>query len=74
MTVDYLGWTLDFSCLQMLCTLRLISAAFNISDGDRLKKNPDFLQFSKHKELAVSSMPSILEYFGYVYFFPVTFC
>ena len=41
MNIDYLGWSLDFSTIQMLFTLKLVSASFNISDGYRLKNKID---------------------------------
>jgi len=31
--VDYLGWTLDFTGIQMLLTIRLSSYGFDIYDG-----------------------------------------
>ncbi|KAL0480438.1 lysophospholipid acyltransferase [Acrasis kona] len=74
MTVDYGGWTLDFSTLQMLCTLKTISVAFNYSDGGRSAPktdNPEALKaFATFKRNSIDRVPNPLEYFGHLFFFP----
>lgn len=69
MSVDYLGWSIDFSALQMLVTLKIVSAAFNYTDGKRLSQG-EKLSYELHNRLAIEEMPSLLEYFSYLFFFP----
>eukprot|EP01121_Diplochlamys_sp_Union-15-3_P020647 TRINITY_DN8099_c0_g1_i3.p1 TRINITY_DN8099_c0_g1~~TRINITY_DN8099_c0_g1_i3.p1 ORF type:complete len:385 (+),score=31.10 TRINITY_DN8099_c0_g1_i3:55-1209(+) len=64
--VDYLGWTLDFSGIQMLLTLRLTAYAFNVYDGTLSEKD---LACPELKESRLPRKVSMIEYYGYVYFF-----
>lgn len=83
---DYLGWTLDFTGPQMILTQKLTAMAWNIYDGQNLQKERDAAnkkgykddrakqraekQFANRERYAIPAVPSILEYFGYVYCFP----
>lgn len=73
MYVDYLGWTLDFTTLQMLHTLKIISCSFNYTDGQRMMRG-EKLNTQNHERLAIQEIPSLLEYFGYLYFYPGVIC
>jgi hypothetical protein len=35
MSIDYMGWTIDFTGPQMLLTLKLTTLAFDLYDGTR---------------------------------------
>jgi len=61
--VDYMGWTLDFTTMQMVLTLRLTSFAYNYYDGN----NPNAT--AEQKKRSIKTLPGILEYYGFVYFF-----
>ena len=61
---DYMGWTLDFTGPQMILTIKLSSFAYNVSDGEQLDKCD-----KEQKKYAVTEMPSLLEYFSFVYYF-----
>lgn len=69
MSIDYLGWSIDFTGLQMLVTWKVISAGFNYSDGQKLK-NGEKLNTPEHERLSVSQLPNILQYLSYIFFFP----
>jgi len=63
---DYMGYTLDFTGPQMLLTLKLTTFALDYYDGQQpVEKMKPYA-----KVMHVKEMPSILEFFGYVYFFP----
>jgi len=65
---DYLGWTMDFSGIQMILTLKLITLATDYADGEApaevLEKYP------YRKSMQLKEFPTPLEFFGYIYFFP----
>ncbi|EGC40111.1 hypothetical protein DICPUDRAFT_52171 [Dictyostelium purpureum] len=63
---DYMGWTLDFTGPQMILTLKLTSFAWNLSDGSK----PDNELSSDQKRRSIKKLPNLLEFFGFVYFFP----
>ena len=62
---DYLGYTMDFTTSQMMLTLKMVGFAYSYYDAhvDSKKVLPTHLQRS------IKELPSILEYFGFVYFF-----
>jgi lysophospholipid acyltransferase len=66
MSIDYLGWSLDFSSLQMLATLKVISVAFNVYDGTKAEK--DLIPI--WKKYSISRIPNPLEYLSYLVFYP----
>merc|ERR1711916_369026 len=61
---DYGGWSLDVTGPQMILTIKLTSFAYNVSDGDRLDKCN-----KEQKKYAVTRMPSLLEFYSFVYYF-----
>jgi len=65
-TTNYMGWQLDFTTMQMVLTLKLTAFAFNYYDGGRdVQKLTD-----EQKQRRITELPGLLEYFGFVYFFP----
>ncbi|POM61381.1 Lysophospholipid acyltransferase, partial [Phytophthora palmivora] len=76
--VDYMGWTLDFTGPQMLLVIKLTSFAYNYYDGvvDKTfeKKGSEMSPgkkkvYESRQKLAIQEIPSLLEFFGYVYSF-----
>ncbi|KAH7484303.1 hypothetical protein KRP22_005476 [Phytophthora ramorum] len=76
--VDYMGWTLDFTGPQMLLVIKLTSFAYNYYDGvvdKTFERKGDGMSPGKKKvyegrqKLAIHEIPSLLEFFGYVYSF-----
>ncbi|GMF46478.1 unnamed protein product [Phytophthora fragariaefolia] len=76
--VDYMGWTLDFTGPQMLLVIKLTSFAYNYYDGVVDKtfatKGADMSPGKKkvyegRQKLAIHEIPSLLEFFGYIYSF-----
>lgn len=66
MYVDYMGWTLDFTGIQMLLTMKHIMFAFDVYDGTLPESE---LVHPSHVKTRLTRMPSLLEYYGYIYFF-----
>jgi hypothetical protein len=64
---------MDFTTSQMILCLKLISFAFNCYDGKKMQeKKEDGKEASvpvHHQSLALQTVPSLPEFFGYVYFF-----
>lgn len=67
--INYLGWDLDFTGSQMVLTMKLYMLAFNLYDGDVLKKGKDERASKKCADVALSSLPGIIEYLGYTFCF-----
>lgn len=66
MYYSYMDWHLDFTRPQMIITIKLTTLAFNLSDSFRPAED-----LSPHeKEKQVKKTPSLLEFIGYIYFFP----
>lgn len=72
--VDYLGFTLDFTSAQMILTLKIVSFAWSRVDGENVRDGLDLdaneREHEYRRERAIETMPSLLEYFAWVYFFP----
>jgi len=64
--IDYMGWTLDFTTMQMVLTIKLTSFAFNYYDGRCAPET----RTAEQKKRAISKLPNLLEFYGFVYFFP----
>ncbi len=62
-----MGWSMDFTGPQMILTLKLIALAFSYSDGRNCAAK-DLTPQQQAK--ALRTLPSPLEYFGFVYFYP----
>ncbi|GLD95209.1 hypothetical protein PINS_up003851 [Pythium insidiosum] len=75
--VDYMGWTLDFTGPQMILVIKLTSFAYNYYDGvvdktaEKKSLSPAAAKmYAARKKLAITELPSLLQFFGYVYCFP----
>lgn len=70
MYVDYMGWSMDSTASQMILLIKLTSFAYNYHDGvaDDGKLVNSRTQETRRR-LAITKLPSLLEYFGYVYNF-----
>jgi lysophospholipid acyltransferase len=67
MYYSYMDWHLDFTRPQMIVTIKLTTLAFNLSDAKHRAEE----DLSAHeKEKRVKELPSLLEFIGYIYFFP----
>ncbi|KAJ0410282.1 hypothetical protein P43SY_002614 [Pythium insidiosum] len=77
MTVDYMGWSMDSTGSQMLLLIRLTSFAFNYYDGAveasmaiKDSDSPSQIKIKQSRRaLAVSQLPTLLEFLGYTYCF-----
>jgi len=63
---DYMGYTLDFTGPQMLLTLKMTTFALDYYDGQSSEEKMK----PYAKIMHIKKIPTILEFFGYVYFFP----
>jgi hypothetical protein len=77
MSVDYMGWSMDCTASQMLLLIKLTSFGFNYYDGavqasTKIKETdkPAVVKMKQTRaRFAVQTMPSLLQYFGFVYGF-----
>lgn len=77
MYVEYLTGVFDFTGTQMVITMKLTSFAYNLYDGTADRKNVFMTHdnkalaklYTERKKFAITELPSLLEYFGYVYCF-----
>ncbi len=73
MWVDYLGYHIDFTTSQMVVTVKMVTFAYNIQDGIKLKQQiplharPDMAATRAHR--ALTQLPSILEYYSFMFFY-----
>jgi hypothetical protein len=70
---DYMGWSLDATMILMIWTVKACTFAYNVADGQALNLG---LKLSEREsthifraERALTKIPSLLEYFSYVFFF-----
>ena len=69
MATDYLGYTLDFSSVQMVLTIKFTTFAWSVSNAN----DPTYV-CSKHTEAhKIMRLPTPLEFFGFTFFFPAFF-
>lgn len=77
MSVDYMGWSMDCTASQMLLLIKLTSFGFNYYDG-AVAGSTTILETDKptvvkmkqtRAKYAVKHIPSLLQYFGFVYGF-----
>ncbi|KAL7717536.1 Vacuolar protein sorting 26 [Entamoeba marina] len=64
---QYLEWSLDFTTTHMILTLKLTAFCFSVANAQKKNLSP---YLEAHK---VEKYPTLLEYFGFVYFFPGLF-
>ena len=79
MYVEYLTGVFDFTGTQMVITMKLTSFAYNLYDGTADHHNVFKLHshdnkamakiYTERKKFAITSLPNLLEYFGYIYCF-----
>jgi len=62
--IDYMGWRVDFTIVQMVFTLKFCALACNLQDG----AFPRGELSSVHKRNAIKSPPNPLEYISYLYY------
>jgi lysophospholipid acyltransferase len=66
MWLRWISWDLDFTGVQMILTIKLTSIGYNYYDGYVGDKQTDPYK----RAHAVKTLPSPLEYFGWIFFFP----
>jgi hypothetical protein len=59
--INYLGWDMDFTGPQMVLTMKLYSLAYNLYDGELIRKGKEDRAAKKCASTAVSSLPGIIE-------------
>ena len=69
MIVDWMGWSMDATGLQMMMIIKLTSLAYSYQDGAVEKTAPERIP-QEQKRLIVREIPSILEYYSYLCFYP----
>ena len=70
MIVDFGGWAIDdISTIYMVEVAKFSSFGFSYADGGKDIKD---IYNNHHKEKRIEKMPSLLEYFSYIYFYPTT--
>eukprot|EP01130_Rhizamoeba_saxonica_P001503 TRINITY_DN11356_c0_g1_i1.p1 TRINITY_DN11356_c0_g1~~TRINITY_DN11356_c0_g1_i1.p1 ORF type:complete len:478 (-),score=103.96 TRINITY_DN11356_c0_g1_i1:24-1457(-) len=71
MLTDYMGWSMDASGPLMVITMKITMLGCNYRDGE---KKEDFhepaLVGGAWSKNAVEELPSVLEYFSYILYFP----
>jgi lysophospholipid acyltransferase len=65
---SYMAFTLDFTLVQMLMTLKLVMYCFDIHDGSRPVHQIDKNRHAK--TYLLRETPGLLPYLGYMFFFP----
>jgi len=65
MYIDYLGWTMDFTVMQMVTTFKLCSYALVMADG-HAKNKDHYYDFQKAN--MIERTPSILEFYSYIFY------
>lgn len=68
--INYMGWDLDFTGAQMVVTIKLYSMAWNLYDGELIKKGGDLPRATqKCSKFAIDGCPDLLEFLGYIFCF-----
>jgi len=62
--IDYLGWSVDFTIVQMVFTLKFCALACNLQDG----AFPQGEISGVHRARAIKKPPTLLEYISYLYY------
>jgi hypothetical protein len=66
---NYLGYDLDFTGAQMVLTQKLYSMAYNLYDGELIRKGKEDRAAKRCSEFALDKMPSLIEFLGYTFCF-----
>eukprot|EP00276_Gloeochaete_wittrockiana_P017922 CAMPEP_0184359856 /NCGR_PEP_ID=MMETSP1089-20130417/122134_1 /TAXON_ID=38269 ORGANISM="Gloeochaete wittrockiana, Strain SAG46.84" /NCGR_SAMPLE_ID=MMETSP1089 /ASSEMBLY_ACC=CAM_ASM_000445 /LENGTH=264 /DNA_ID=CAMNT_0026698831 /DNA_START=31 /DNA_END=821 /DNA_ORIENTATION=- len=67
---DWGGWKLDFTGMQMIFTLKVTAFAYNLYDGQEIASGSGKIKEPELQRRALTKLPSLLEFFGWVYFYP----
>jgi len=67
--INYLGFDMDFTTLQMIITQKLYGFAYNIYDGEMIAKGRAGKASKKCSKFALNGLPSFFEYLGYTFCF-----
>ncbi|KAK8809628.1 hypothetical protein WA158_000571 [Blastocystis sp. Blastoise] len=79
MSVDYMGWKIDFTTYLMVFIIKFSSLGYNIYDGVCDKENIDKnakedsrkgRMYKRRQDAYVTSIPSFFDFLAYVYHFP----
>jgi hypothetical protein len=60
---------MDFTGPQMVLTMKLYSLAYNLYDGDVLRRGQENRAAKKCASVAVPALPGLIEYLGYTFCF-----
>lgn len=69
MYLDYMGWSMDASSIQMLATVKFISLAFCYQDGETIRTSTNKVT-PEQRQCLVERLPSLLEYYSFICFYP----
>ena len=67
--INYLGWDLDFTGVQMVLTQKLYMMAYNLYDGEVLATGKEDKASRKCAQFALTKLPSLIEFLGYTFCF-----
>lgn len=67
--INYLGWDLDFTGSHMVLVMKLYSLSYNLYDGEILAKGIENRASKKCANVAVTEIPSLIEFLGYTFNF-----
>jgi hypothetical protein len=65
----YMEFSLNWCASQMMLTIKLTGSAYDYYDGNSGKELDSY-----QKKRAIHTMPSLLEWFSYIFFFPTLLC
>jgi lysophospholipid acyltransferase len=71
MVTDWGGWSLEVTTIYMMSLCKFSSIAFNYEDGG---KDDSEIKSSYHRSKKIVERPSLLETFGFVFYFPSSLC
>lgn len=67
--VDYLGYSFDFTSSHMVLVIKLWGIAWNLYDGDLIKRGVKSRATEKCKAFAIQETPGVLEFLGFTFCF-----
>jgi len=68
MIVDYGGWSLDVTLIQMILSLKMISFAYAYRDSCHVDSSLD----ERQRKYKLKELPGFLPYFAFMMYFPVS--
>mmetsp|Transcript_27919 Transcript_27919/g.42954 ORF Transcript_27919/g.42954 Transcript_27919/m.42954 type:complete len:504 (+) Transcript_27919:84-1595(+) len=72
--INYLGWDMDYTSMQMVITIKLYSLAYNLYDGELIAAGKEDRAAKKCAKFAVTKLPSLIEYLGFTFCFSNILC